>query len=88
MTDPLRLETLQAAHAGCASLLEAYPGLPVLHSIQAQLDYLIALESGKIQDRSRLKNIIIGPLTAREVEALDDDVAELLYKAAAQAHLM
>lgn len=83
-----RLSTLQSALAACDRLLAQYPENNTLQSINAQLKYLISIASGDESDRSRLKEIIIGVLTAREIESLDEDAAELFYQAADEARRM
>jgi hypothetical protein len=49
---------------------------------------LIGLEQGVCSDRSRLKDITIGVLTAREIEPLDDGVAETFYQIASAVKIM
>jgi len=71
----------------CDQLLAKFPGRQSLLSIRQQLEYLIALAQGG-QDRSRLKDIIIGPLTAREIEPLSEKAANVFYKVSAEARLM
>lgn len=83
-----RTELLGDGLRGCLALLSVYPNSTALQSIKAQIQYLIDLEKGLMVDRSRLANITIGVMTAREVEALDESVAETLYKVAAIAKEM
>ena len=52
---------------------------PLWRSINLQLNYLIDLEEGRRSDRERLKDIIIGVQTVREIEP-DDILAPLLYR--------
>lgn len=82
-----RVALFQEAMSECSSLIARYPDMQSLKSIYQQLDYLLALELGN-QDKSRLKDIVIGPLTAREIEPLSQRAADLFYKAAAEARFM
>ena len=80
-----RLELFSEARVRCEELMLSYPENRALISIAKQIEYLIGLESGVHCDRSRLKEIVIGVLTAREIEPLDADVASLFYKVAGEA---
>lgn len=51
-----------------------------MESIDIQLDYLMQLLDNKISDRARLKDITIGIIAVREIEGVDDELAELLYE--------
>jgi len=51
-----------------------------IQSIIAQLQYLEAVEAGVMKDRSRLSEINLGVLAAREIEDRDMPLAELLYE--------
>ena len=73
-----RIELFNTAKRDCEQLEARYPECRALQSIKAQLDYLISLESGSNKDRSRIKDIIIGVLAAREIEPRDIALAELL----------
>ena len=83
-----RLELFEAGRQKCRALLEEYPDNIALTSIDRQIEYLIGLESGVHSDRSRLNEIVIGVLTAREIEPLNGDVAETFYKIASAAKQM
>lgn len=83
-----RLKLFEDGDKKCSELLAKYPDNIALTSISKQIKYLIALELGTSSDRSRLKEIIIGVLTAREVESLDEDSAEIFYKIAGEARSM
>jgi hypothetical protein len=83
-----RLNLFEYALVACRRLLVQYPGNGALQSIQKQLEYLIGLESGAHADRTRLREIIIGVQAAREIEPLDEGVAESFYKVAREAELM
>lgn len=83
-----RDELLEKAANDTKALLAKYPENPAIKSILSQIYYLIGLNSGTSYDRSRLKDITIGILAAREVEPLDMTVAETLYAVAAEANWM
>ena len=59
-----------------------YPELGVLRSIIGQLEYLVAIELGTENDRSRLKDIIVGVQAAREIDSIDLKFADVLYQVA------
>jgi len=82
-----RIDLFEQAINECDKLLAKFPGRQSLLSIRQQLEYLLALAQGG-QDRSRLKDIIIGPLTAREIEPLSAKAANIFYKVSAEARLM
>ena len=71
----------------CDQLLAAYPGRQPLVSIRRQLEYLLAVVQGGA-DGSRLKEIVIGPMTAREIEPMSATAAEVFYKVAAEVRSM
>src|SRR4051812_14107380 len=52
---------------------------PILSVIE-QLEYLIGLESGSQLDRSKLRQINIGVIAAREIESGDPTLATWLYE--------
>ena len=83
-----RHDLFQRALARCRELLRKYPDDRPLLSISRQLEYLIAVDGGKESDRSRLSEIIIGVLAAREVEPLDEVLAELLHAVSQEASMM
>jgi hypothetical protein len=74
-----RLKILNTAHVAMENLRAAHPHDAAVVSVCKQLDYLLELAEGKREDRERLNDIIIGVLTMREIEPLDQDAAELLY---------
>lgn len=82
-----RTQLFELAIERCDSLLEKFPNRQPLLSIHRQLEYLLAVGRGE-RDGSRLGEIIIGALTAREVEPLSKEAAEVFYKAAAEARVM
>lgn len=77
-----RLELLETGKRKCDLLRARYPNNAALASVAKQIEYLTGLEQGTHSDRSRLKDITIGVLTAREIEPLDDDAAETFYQIA------
>lgn len=83
-----RLQLLELGRQKCSALLGQYPSSTALLSVSRQIAYLIGLEDGSVVDRSRLKDITIGVITAREIEPLDDDAAETFYQIASEAKLM
>ncbi|SDY89756.1 hypothetical protein SAMN04515617_12817 [Collimonas sp. OK242] len=83
-----RLKLLESGKKRCDELLSKYPGSVALQSVAKQIEYLIELEQGIHSDRSRLKDITIGVLTAREIEQLDDDAAEIFYQIASASKVM
>ena len=83
-----RMELFENAAAQCKQLLDKHPDNQAIVSIISQLDYLVAVESGKNPDRTRLKDIVIGILAAREIEPLDMTLAEMLYSADVEARRM
>ena len=80
-----RTQLLEQGKKVCDALLAQHPSAQALISISRQIDYLMGLDSGAITDRSRLKEITIGVLTAREVESLDDEASEVFYKISSEA---
>ena len=86
MTD--RMKLLENGLQNCEALLVRYPLSMALQSVKKQINYLLELEQGKITDRTLLKDITIGVLTAREVESLDNDAAEVFYKIASLSKQM
>lgn len=61
---------------------------PAIQSIIAQLEYLEAIESDPTKDRSRLGDIIIGVLGAREIEDRDMQLADILHEVSGEARRM
>lgn len=75
-----KIEIFQKALDGCRKLGQQFPDNPLLKSAQTQLSYLIDLETGKRQDRERLSDINIGLIAVREIEGVDDDLANWIYE--------
>jgi hypothetical protein len=80
-----RLKLFEQGLDECNALLCRFPDSRALQSIKKQIEFLIGLEKGTEHDVARLREITIGVLTAREVEPLDEDVAEVFYKIAGEA---
>lgn len=83
-----RIDLLLRAQNQCGKLMVMYPENITLQSIDSQIQYLIDLENGVTNDRSKLSQIIIGVQTAREIEGLDENAADIFYKVASEAKLM
>lgn len=83
-----RMELFKNAKEHLADLFLRCPEATVIVSMQNQIDYLIELESGENHDRSRLKDIILGVQTAREIEPRDAAVAAIVYQVAEAAKEM
>ena len=77
----LPIETLRGALHQCEGFLARYPGLPGLLSARNQLGYLTAILTGQETDRSRLPDITLGRLAAREFDGWEDEFRDLLFKA-------
>src|SRR5262245_30940218 len=78
-----RIQVLQEALQRTAELRPAHPDYWVLESIQNQLTYLLALETGTSNDRSRFPQINLALLAVREIWDLDDRLYELLSNVSA-----
>ncbi len=81
-------QLLELGRSKCDVLIGKHPNSAALSSVLRQIEYLIGIADGSISDRSRLKEITIGVVTAREIEALDMDAAETFYQIASEAKLM
>nr|WP_295746042.1 immunity protein Tsi6 family protein [uncultured Acidocella sp.] len=67
--------------------LREHPDFRPLLSIKAQLAYLTDYIS-RVAEGSRLKDINIGLVAAREIEGWDDDLANLLHQIAVQVRIL
>ena len=72
-------EVFRQALSGCQKLGQQFPGNPLLAAAQAQLQYLVELEQGKRLDWERLTDLSLGLITVREVEGVDDALANWIY---------
>lgn len=84
----IRLDLFNEALKMTRKKLEEYPTYFVLSEIIAQLVYLIKIEEKIENNFSLLKNMTIGRVTAYDIENLDENLANLLYKASHEARLM
>ncbi len=76
----MNVETLKDAKEKLAAFRTGRESKRLLVSIDHQLDYLIELTEGINSDKTRLKDINIGIIAVREIEGIDDRLAELLYE--------
>ncbi len=76
----MNIETLKAAKDKLAIFRLNKKDNPLMESIDIQLDYLMHILDNSISDKTRLKDITIGIIAVREIEGIDDDLAELLYE--------
>jgi hypothetical protein len=83
-----RLTLFRTARAKTEALHVRFPEVKTVQSIIRQIDYLLSLETGQSTDRSRLSEIVLGIQAAREIEPLDNDLAETLYAVSDQAKKM
>ena len=72
------IETVENALALVRAHLQVAPTFEIYTSSLAQLEYLLSVLQDKEQDRSRLKNIIVGHFAVREFEESDPELAEAL----------
>ncbi|SKB47336.1 immunity protein Tsi6 family protein [Dyadobacter psychrophilus] len=73
-------EIIQHAINLCISRRLVEPESTILISIEAQLDFLKAIISGKLSDNGGLNNIIVGQYALREFEPGDMEFANVLYE--------
>jgi hypothetical protein len=83
-----REEVFDRAEAAVAKLERQWPALSYLPSFRQQIAYLRAVERGDEANRSRLDEINIGVITAKDIEDRDADVAASLYDRASVARTM
>lgn len=57
------------------------PGLEILTSTVHQLEYLLAVVTGEDNDKSRVKEVIVGHYAVREFEESDPQLARALKAA-------
>ena len=75
------IEALREALRRCDDFLSRYPDLPGLRAARHQLAYLTAVTSGQERDLSKVRDITLGRLAAREFDGWEDDFRELLFDA-------
>lgn len=76
------IELFRRALAKTIKLQASYSWSKPLQSVVEQLQYLIEEETGKERDHSKIAQINIGIIAAREIEDMDADVANELHKVA------
>ena len=81
MTSRLILEDVLA---GLRDLQVRYSASKAIEAVIEQIEYLLALETGAATDRARLAHMTIGVLTAREIEDMNPELADVLYQIAAE----
>lgn len=79
----MKAEEIDRILLQCREAAERFHNAPPFPSIIAQLEYLGDFASGRSGDGSRLRDIIIGVQTAREIEQLDNLLADELHRVAA-----
>jgi len=79
-----KLELFTTAFIECQKMILKYPDFPPLLSVCNQLQYLIELAEGKRHDSQLLETINLGLIAAREIEAIDVELADLLHKVNAE----
>lgn len=82
-----RVVMFESALRRAQQLALAKPGFTPVVSIIRQLEYLRDVENGD-QPPGRLGEINIGLLAAREIEGLDDVLADDLHRCAAEVRKM
>lgn len=84
----MRDQLINDAIERCNVVAAKYGEMPPFPSVRAQLGYLSDLVAGRATDKKRLKEIILGVQAAREIESLDEPLADLLYKISAEVDRM
>ena len=89
MTNGVEREVVFDRADGAIDALEkGWPTLSYLPSFRKQVAYLRAVERGEERDRSRLSEINIGVITAKDIEDRNAKVAEALHELADVARRM
>lgn len=83
-----RLELFETALKTSKHVRSKHPAPGVIDSVIAQLEYLIQLETARSSDRSRLPNLTIGFLAARDIAEIDRPLADMLHSVADEARRM
>jgi hypothetical protein len=73
-------QVIRDAECSIQDRVRVYPSNDMYVSIQRQLSYVREVISGKNEDRSRLKDIIVGHYAVREIGDEDPELADLLKK--------
>jgi hypothetical protein len=74
------IDLLRAAITRSQSLARQNPEVPILQSLEPQLQYLLDLLEGRQVDRTKLSKLSFGIINVREVEDRDPELSELLYQ--------
>jgi hypothetical protein len=82
-----RSKLFKEALTHARQLASIQPDLLPIQSVIRQLDYLLAVCEGKTP-ASRLPDINIGLIAAREIEGLDDHLANRLHQCSAKVRKM
>lgn len=86
MTNTVEREVIfDRADRAIDALEKDFPTLSYLPSFRMQVAYLRAVERGEERDRSRLSEINIGTITAKDIEDRNAEVATALHELAAVA---
>lgn len=80
-------QLLDTALARTRSLLTIRPGFRPLLSVERQLEYLIAVDTGQ-QAPDRLNEINLGLVAVREIEGWDDELADMLHQISARTRTL
>ncbi|MDP1573692.1 MAG: immunity protein Tsi6 family protein [Coxiellaceae bacterium] len=64
------------------------PDYFILQAIISQLEYLVNIINGSENDLSKLKSIIIGRMTAHDIDTWDPRLAEILYSVSEEVKKM
>jgi len=83
-----RQELFDEAEDAIGKLERKWPTLSYLPSFRKQVAYLRAVERGEEVDRTRLAEINIGVIAAKDIEDRDADAAAILHKLAFLAQTM
>lgn len=75
------IETVERALVLAHVRLRAAPEFEIFASTVAQLEYLLSVLRGDENDRSHLRNIIVGHFAVREFEESDPELADALNAA-------
>lgn len=82
----MNIKTLKDAKEKLATFRIGRESKRLLVSIDHQLDYLIEIIEERNSDETRLKDINLGIIAVREIEGIDDQLAELLYEISHWVH--
>lgn len=74
----MKSQEIRSVATRCAATAARYGNIPPFPSVLAQLEYLAGVAEGSA-DKSRLSEIVMGVQAAREIESLDEELAEMIY---------